>query len=374
MKDALDVVMAWQLRNPDVKDPAEAIEAVKTHGELTSALTKHFLALTIRPLFAKARLDSVTAAGRKKVGPGLPPKIGSSNEDEMKPWKQAKECHALDLLGWCVRSLDARTTEQFWPLLVPPILTLLDEWEVRYKIIGARLLHALLLRTTPALLSRTGLGEVFEQALLPCFTYLPELTPVPEFVEIMDAVYPALFTLATTCHPLDPSTDPDASPETLRVGRVVCLDTILRKGIFHTYQFCSQYPAILTTTFTHLATCLQLLGIDTVKHLKFVIPMLTESLAHPTMASQPVTLLAAVKAIQAVVLNAWPRMVEWRGEILKGMCFCWVNLHGQKAEAVKKEMQECMQMLKAALGDRVEWDAEIRALMEADERVKGLFT
>lgn len=29
MKDALDVVMAWQLRNPDATDPAEAIEAVK---------------------------------------------------------------------------------------------------------------------------------------------------------------------------------------------------------------------------------------------------------------------------------------------------------------------------------------------------------
>lgn len=31
MKDALDVVMAWQLRNPGVSDPAQAIEEVKTH-------------------------------------------------------------------------------------------------------------------------------------------------------------------------------------------------------------------------------------------------------------------------------------------------------------------------------------------------------
>ncbi|KAL1587396.1 hypothetical protein WHR41_03917 [Cladosporium halotolerans] len=33
MKDALDVVMAWQLRHPDVKDPTEAIEEVKKHGQ-----------------------------------------------------------------------------------------------------------------------------------------------------------------------------------------------------------------------------------------------------------------------------------------------------------------------------------------------------
>jgi tRNA nucleotidyltransferase (CCA-adding enzyme) len=29
MKEALDVVMAWQLRNPDSTDAAAAIEAVK---------------------------------------------------------------------------------------------------------------------------------------------------------------------------------------------------------------------------------------------------------------------------------------------------------------------------------------------------------
>lgn len=375
MKDALDVVMAWQLRNPDVQDPAGAIEAVKKHGELTSALTKHFLALTIRPLFAKAKLDSVTPAGRKNIDPGLPPKMGSEREEDTKPWKQGKEGHALGLLGWCVKSLSPSTTEQFWPLVVPPILTLLDDWEVRYKIVGARLLHSLLLQTPPALLSRTGLGEVFEQALLPCLTYLPELTPVLESVQIIDAVYPALFTLSTSRFPLETTPDSKASPETLRIGRVACLDTVLRRGIFHTYQFCSQYPAILTTTFTHLATCLRLLGIDSVKHLRFIIPMLTESLAHPTMASQPKTLLAAVKAMQSVVLSSWPRMKKWRGEMLKGLCLCWINLDEREDnEELRKETREAVKMLKAALGDEVDWDAETTTLIEADGRVQRLFT
>ncbi|EOD43557.1 putative trna nucleotidyltransferase protein [Neofusicoccum parvum UCRNP2] len=72
MKSALDVVMAWQLRNPGVIDPTEAIEEVrvqrqtedsgsvkqqagKKKGELTSHLASHFLRLTIRPLFMKAQ-------------------------------------------------------------------------------------------------------------------------------------------------------------------------------------------------------------------------------------------------------------------------------------------------------------------------------
>lgn len=33
MKPALEVVMAWQLRNPTIKDPAGAIEEVKNKSE-----------------------------------------------------------------------------------------------------------------------------------------------------------------------------------------------------------------------------------------------------------------------------------------------------------------------------------------------------
>src|ERR1700761_3099027 len=55
MKDALDVVMAYQLRHPDKANAEDAIVEVQNHrqtgvngGELTSSLVEHFLKLTIR--------------------------------------------------------------------------------------------------------------------------------------------------------------------------------------------------------------------------------------------------------------------------------------------------------------------------------------
>jgi tRNA nucleotidyltransferase (CCA-adding enzyme) len=48
MKDALDVVMAWQLRNPESSDADAAIEAVRasreqqTDSELPSRLASHY--------------------------------------------------------------------------------------------------------------------------------------------------------------------------------------------------------------------------------------------------------------------------------------------------------------------------------------------
>ena len=393
MKDALDVVMAWQLRNPDVKDPAGAIEEVKKHGELTSALASHFLKLTIRPLFAKAKPDNVTEQGRKKTAPGLPAKLSSENSGELvvKPWKSEKDAHALALLKWVVdSSLDENSTERLWPLLVPPILTLVDDWETKHKSLGADLLHSLLRATSPSLLSRTGLGSVFEEALMPCLTYLPSLTPEPDSVAILSTAYPALFTLTRTRFPPpspSTSTKPSSSPPTApddrnRSARVKALDTILRKGILHAYAHSNgQYPAITNVLFLNLATLLGELGIDCVKHLQHLLPMLSESLIQAAKARQSELLVSSLRALQAVVFNAWPRMSVHRAEVMRGLTVCWLGLEeggvvgdfgaGVDGRAVKELMVETLRILHAAMGEKEEFVEECRLLIEADGRLAG---
>jgi hypothetical protein len=377
MKDALDVVMAWQLRNPHVKDPSEAIEEVKKHGELTSALASHFLKLTIRPLFVKAKPDNVTEQGRKKEKSELPAKMTSENSDERitKPWKSDKDKFALALLKWIVNSLEEKSTEQVWPLLVPPILTLVDDWETQYKQLGAELLHSLLRATSPTLLSRTGLGSVFEDALMPCLTYLPTLTPEPDSVAILTATYPALFTLIKTRFPITTSTPPK---DPVRLHRIKSLDAILRKGILHAYAHCGQYPGITRVLFINLVPLLNDLGIDSVKHLQYILPMLSESLTQAAKAQQTDLLLATLQALQAVVFNGWPRMFEHRMEIMKGVTIAWLILVesgkdgvGEVVE-VKKGMVETVRVLHAATGEQELFVDECRTLLEADGKLEGL--
>lgn len=211
MKDALDVVMAWQLRNPGITDPSVAVEEVRAkqhkgpnNGELTTALIDHFLRLTIRPLFAKAQTPTVTAQGRKATREILPKKYSNFELDESatKPW-QAKDAYVLDLLSWVLTSLDVETVEGSWPLLVPPILTLIDDQDAAFKAKGCELLRLLLHVTPPSLLARTGLGEVIEEAVMPCTAYLPTLTPEAESHGLLSAAYPALFALADVRYPSD---------------------------------------------------------------------------------------------------------------------------------------------------------------------------
>ncbi|KAK3684389.1 CCA tRNA nucleotidyltransferase, mitochondrial [Vermiconidia calcicola] len=384
MKDALDVVMAYQLRHPNKANAEDAIAEVQSHnkekqngGELTSSLVRHFLKLTIRPLFVKAKPSSVTDTGRKNTTTVLPKKMTAESMDETvsKPWKAGKDADSLHLLRWCVQSLDERLVEEVWPLIVPPLLTLVDDWETRYKRMGAGLVGEVLQVTPPTLLAKTGLGDVFEDALTPCLTFLPTITPQEESIPLLDAVYPTLLTLAKVRYPKEaaPNTK-HTTADTARL-RIKFLDTIIRKGIIHGYTHCSNYPHIVSTLFTHLVHFLKDLGIESVKHLKYVLPMLTETLSHPLADAQTATLLSATKAMQAVILNGWPRMGVHRGEVLKGLTLCWIKLADQRGEQVsvlRDGMRETVQMLKYVTGEGVDFEQESAMLIEADPRVGGL--
>jgi len=380
MKDALDIVMAWQLRHPGSTSAEEAIDEVKAkRGELPFALVRHFLKLTVRPFFAKTRPKEVTATGRKNTTTALPEKNTAQSMDDSvnKPWKSGKDAHALDLLKWVVGALDERLVDEVWPMVVPPVLTLVDDWEVRYKKVGAEMLRRVLEVTPPILLERTGLGGVFEEALIPCLTYLPTITPEEESIELLSAVYPALLALSTVRYPKALSLGSKATLSELERQRVKFLDSIIRKGIIYGYSHCNQYPRITATLFEQLRPLLDELGIESVKHLKYTLPMLTEALSHPLQLEQTATLLTAVVALKAVILNDWPRMSEHHGEMLKGLTLGWLNQEGKSGEGVKRlkaEMRTAVNMLRSALGPEAGFESDCETLVAADKRLRGLLT
>nr|POE71933.1 uncharacterized protein CFP56_11809 [Quercus suber] len=373
MKDALEVVMAWQLRNPGVTDSTQAVAEVKqAQGELTSSLVHHFLKLTIRPLFAKTKPDNVTESGRKVTTTLLPKKSTLQDEQEIQ-WKTGG-AYSLELLHWAADRLNLKMLEEVWPLIVPPMLTLVDDLDVKYKLRGITILRKVLTITPPALLSRTGLGSVFEDALTPCFSYLPEMTPENESLALLNETYPTLLVLSTVRFPATPP-----GPPTSQSPRVKNLDAILRKGILHVYaQTNISHPRITAMLFEHLVPVLNNLGIETVRHLQYVLPMLSDTLTHPLASAYMPLLANAAKAMQAVILNAWPRMKGYRGEVLRGLTICWLNLQDvdddQAAQELRSDLKVAVQMLRVVLkaDQEVDFEVECKGLVNADEMLDNL--
>jgi hypothetical protein len=281
-------------------------------------------------------------------------------------------------------------TEEVWPLIVPPVLTLIDDWEVKYKQIGIALLKDLLEKTPPALLARTGLSEVFEEALMPCLTYLPTLSTPEESVAMLSITYATLLVLTQKRYPntaLPSSSDRPAlleqqqpQPQTFSAQRTKMLDTIIRKGIIYGYTTASEYPTIVTTLYTNLSLILEELGIDSVKHIKYVLPMLTQSLSHPHGIASLTMLESAVTALQALLRNCWPRMALHRAEVLKGLCLCWLNVEERESSdedntaRLRATLRDTVSLLRMILQneEHCDFEADVQALVAADSRLRSL--
>jgi tRNA nucleotidyltransferase (CCA-adding enzyme) len=394
MRSALDVVMAWQLRNPSITDPADAVEEVKISGvvsdpalpvakkqktgELKSDLIAHFLRLTLRPLFAQApRNPEITAQGRMKMGDGLSKRFGSEGivDEESKLWK--KEKWALPLLRWVCASLDAEVVEREWGSLIPPILTVVDDTDVKARAKGAELLRLLLVATPPILLRRTGLAPLFEESLYVSATYLPTLTPEEDSITILNATLPALLVLANAAHPAPPSPPGDAVAHSTRIAS---LDKILRKAVLLPHNHANEHVRITKTLLSHLPAIVHSMGIDSVKHLKDLVPLLSHVLSEPLGPAYPPLLLAAARGMDAVILNGWPRIGRWRAEILRGVSVAWIRLaeEGEAEEGfedVRHSLRNVVGTLKEAvtIDAQVDWGGDTSVLVGADERLAELF-
>lgn len=153
-------------------------------------LVDHLLRSTIKPLFGP-KPATITDAGRKAIHVI---KLRSVPID-IKPWRDAHP-ETLTLLKFTVRNLDHSSIEEFWPLIVPPILTSLDTGDVLSKHRGCQILSILLLKVKPELLERTGLDQVFWEAVMPCLHFLPPLTPFEVSRKITDQAFDTLIELA----------------------------------------------------------------------------------------------------------------------------------------------------------------------------------
>ena len=137
-----------------------------------------------------------------------------------------------------------------------------------------------------------------------------------------------------------------------------------------------------------------MLGIETVKHLPSLTPLLTSIMQDPFILSRKELTLAAIHALQSVMKNCWPRIPAHRGAITLGLCVLKGRCDDEsgrlpKGQGGNKEarewglMEEILQNLKDTAGmlDKVlsqsevsdEWMEEKKALVDADEGLEGFF-
>lgn len=187
--------------------------------------------------FAPSRFEFSASAASMRSAPenvGLTQGAGESLMER----NEALGC--VNVLSWCMDNLQLRSEGDWngvWPLLVPPLLTLMEHAQPRFRLRGAVLAHRLLLRPSlhrdgddddgldvrrmgtalAKILIRTGIGSLLEQALHVNLTYIHDETYAPLLLSHSIGALRQLIFLTT--HPItyrSPGQQSFDSPSTLK--------------------------------------------------------------------------------------------------------------------------------------------------------------
>ncbi|KAG2147983.1 hypothetical protein DEU56DRAFT_103300 [Suillus clintonianus] len=299
---------------------------------LTRILTHH-----LKPAFAAnphPRLNLQT--GRKLHQPA-----DTQDAYEGQVWKT--RIGTGNVLGWCLRNIESSTYESVWHLILPPVMTFLDDFEASYKLRGVQLVSDLLSRVPPELLKRTGVDGLLFTSLSGTFNHLRDpLTP-----DLIRAAVPITLHLIDLTTPSSPAPLPPASgfPSSDRTivksgssranpaTRYEHLSTLLGSCLIGTvFLYAYADPEAILAATDMLPPVLTHIGIGAARWLKALIPQLTHTLI-PSVVPSPtpppaIDLRLKVSSLRALCIcieTCAPRMYLWKCNIIDAIGRAWAG-------------------------------------------------
>ncbi|KAF8708166.1 Tti2 family, partial [Rhizoctonia solani] len=247
------------------------------------------------------------------------------------PWK-VKGSGSWNILVWVLWSINENDIEILWPLIIPPLLTLLDDYKSNYKIRGVEVTNALLKKAPSSLLRRTGVDELLFKSLRGALQNLtsdssPELlcTAMPCYLTLVDLVLP----------------NDD-------LNRYAKLTELITDVIIPGWLYASSRVDVMVASVSALSLVVQALGSGSIRFLKAIIPQLTENLTpkeFPPVQKTRELQIASAKCMLLVMVNARPRIPYWRVRILDSILRCWVDIGESKPGDIEidhGELRECL--------------------------------
>ncbi|KAK6544546.1 hypothetical protein TWF694_001236 [Orbilia ellipsospora] len=329
-----------------------------------SILVGYVLKMIIKPLFGKVP-GSITETGRKAIRkPQTKPEVFTFADE--KPWIKERP-EALSLLMFTVNHLQDEGVEQNWHLIVPPILTTLDEGDIVSKSHACEILNHVIRSVSPQFLSRTGLGSVFEEAISPCLHYVPPLTPINHASRSFKAAVGALVGLSTRRY---------ADKED-KAMRYQALDKILREGVFHGMTYAGENVKMVEVFLEETSVLVGLMGVRCVRHLSKLVSFCTAPMTSPFVMTYPEVAYRAASTLIEIIRNCWARVSEYNAEILKAVVFCWMHVKDEEpdwiVELLREELKVVMVVLEHANRGTGWFEKARTALVGKEKGFEALF-
>lgn len=249
--------------------------------------------------------------------------------------------------------------EAHFPLLVPVILTLIDDSNATFKAQGCDILSQVLesiRHHSSKILARMNLVSVFEGALVACLLSIPTITPEPISLLLLGSAYPALFSLfktgyqSATENEINGNNRPQEVVKKDEVAYTKSIQKVLRANLISSFHHISSstpasketsasfpFPSLSTFLMHWIGVSIHELGFNSIVLLQDIVPVLYTTLSNPFGTAHPPLLADAVSTTKELILNAHARIHRWRGEILGGLIPCYLHVLDELEELRKQK-------------------------------------
>ncbi|OAJ41891.1 hypothetical protein BDEG_25421 [Batrachochytrium dendrobatidis JEL423] len=272
---------------------------ITKHLDLSSLVSDHaesILTTYIKPLFLHASFDENGNLSKPQTNL-LQLDDSDKYFGKQQLWKEEK-VGCVSVLAFCCLMLRAFRISELLYLIFPPILSLLDDHEAKFKLFGVQLAkHCFIIESTPKDLGSSGLGLVLFEALSVGTLYMSQYELMSESFEAARLLLPrihnsnsAAFALAIDAH----LRERVVARFTFAVGLQV-----IAMRLRVCFRFCFTNPVLLN------------LALD-------VLEINQRDVETQTMAANTLLLLIEL---------GWARISMYQGKIIKSVAEAWRLLH-----------------------------------------------
>lgn len=169
-------------------------------------LLEHILKKKIKPFFISNPHPSLNVSTGRKLPRAAGGPMATQDYYEGQTWKMHPA--APNVISWCVShievfflavlqgkwlkmELQSEVYENLWHLIIPPVMTLVDDYEIPYRIRGICIVSKMLECVPQGLLIRTGIGSLLLRSLTISLTHLNN----PETADLIRATVPTMLSL-----------------------------------------------------------------------------------------------------------------------------------------------------------------------------------
>ncbi|KAL8279349.1 hypothetical protein RQP46_008161 [Phenoliferia psychrophenolica] len=325
------------------------------------ALISYILGKSFPPLFKPhPKLNPATGRVLSKPKGGDNGLIDWYEESETLGWRN--EAGMASVVRVVVEALKPNEVEDIWPLVLPPVLSFLDDYQPRNKLLGTMILSSLLPLVSASLLKRTGVGEVFTQSLASSLSSLSS-PHTPPLLSHSTAVSLTLLELLHPSLPLTPQTS---------LARFNALSTLLVHSTITPWSFHSGHIPLELSIATSLPLLITALGTGTIRFLQILVPHLAGLVGDSPVGEGTWELLEkSCVALEETlkVANGVGRAGRWKGLVGAAVGRCWVKVGETERGRERVALEESLKRALVAMGDSGE---VMQRLVKVDGGLEGL--